>query len=123
MHVTYHGTETRQLAFPGGTIAFEPGQTIDLAVALEAIHVPAHHIEIAVRGLEGQDLWSVGEPLIDRPADSAGKAKWVAYARQNGWAAAAAKKATRDELAAAFPAPTQPAATAPADEDTEEQLS
>jgi hypothetical protein len=61
--------------------------------------------------LEQPDNWGPprGTPSVDRPANSAGKAKWVEYATAHGMASDEAEGSTRDELVALFPDPNEAA--------------
>lgn len=77
--------ETDQRVEPGEIVEVDP----DLGASL----------------LEQPDNWEPprGTPSAERPANSAAKTKWVAYAKANGMAEDEAEAATRDELVALFP--------------------
>lgn len=100
MRIRYIGTFPVELAFPGGAIPFEPGQELDIDEALDDAGIARHHLEIVTRGLAGQPDWLVLEGDVERPADSATKATWVAFAVAHGFDEKAAKALTKGDLIA-----------------------
>lgn len=82
--------------------ALEIAATEQVVEPGELVEVDA---ELGASLLEQPDNWGPprGNPSAERPTDSAGKAKWVAYATANGMAQDEAEALTRDELVVLFP--------------------
>lgn len=82
--------------------ALEIAATEQVVEPGELVEVDA---ELGASLLEQPDNWGPprGAPSADRPANSAGKAKWVAYATANGMAENEADALTRDDLVLLFP--------------------
>lgn len=110
MRIRYTGPDARLLAFPGGGVHFEPGDELDIEAALDEASIGRHHLEIVILGLAGQPHWTVlaGDVPLERPADTASKAKWVAYARFQGWTESDAKALAKADLIDAIDNPPEP---------------
>lgn len=111
MRVRYEGPdEARDVAVPGGFLHCPSGEWVDLAAACDETGIPVHHAELATLGLAGQAGWTVEldeHTPLERPADSAVKKAWVAYAVEQGMEPDLAQASTRNQLAALYPVDDQ----------------